>query len=296
MLAVAPAALGWLGTSAGLVPPRDATELEAWVRDAAPADVLASLTWIAATALATWFATCALLYAACAALGAARGAAGVARLAPGVRRLVDRTLVLGLAATAVVGQAPAIVRAEPVTTTTTSAPFGPDAGIVVRTNAQGRFVVSAADRTDATHPARPGVATVPTTVAITPPEATPPGTTPPATAPTTTAPTTVPPPAPSATTPARGAPATPPVTATSERPAAQGPAARHHRVVAGDNLWRIAATTLSRAIGREPTDAEVVPYWREVCALNRSTLRSRDPDLIFPGELVALAPLPPSTA
>jgi hypothetical protein len=62
--------------------------------------------------------------------------------------------------------------------------------------------------------------------------------------------------------------------------------------VPGDNLWRIASAEIGRARGHEPSDAEIVGYWREVCERNRSTLRSGDPDLVFPGELVALPPLP----
>jgi nucleoid-associated protein YgaU len=83
------------------------------------------------------------------------------------------------------------------------------------------------------------------------------------------------------------------------RPAADGAAPsppptprEHHVVVPGDNLWRIAATRLAAALGREPSDAEIAPYWQRVIAANRTTLRSGDPDLVFPGELVALPPPP----
>jgi hypothetical protein len=53
--------------------------------------------------------------------------------------------------------------------------------------------------------------------------------------------------------------------------------------VAGDNLWSIAAAHIGARRA-----ADVVPYWRQVVDANRSTLRSGDPNLIFPGELVAL--------
>jgi hypothetical protein len=37
-----------------------------------------------------------------------------------------------------------------------------------------------------------------------------------------------------------------------------------------------------------PTDAVIAEYWERVVALNRATLRSGNPSLIFPGEIVAL--------
>jgi hypothetical protein len=55
-------------------------------------------------------------------------------------------------------------------------------------------------------------------------------------------------------------------------------------VRAGDNLWMIAR----RAVGDR--DTEVVPYWHRVIAANAATLRSHDPNLIFPGERIALPP------
>jgi hypothetical protein len=64
-----------------------------------------------------------------------------------------------------------------------------------------------------------------------------------------------------------------------------------HVVVHGDNLWLIAAQQLRAARGRAPTAAEIVPYWRAVIATNRAHLRSRDPNLIYPGEIVMLPPV-----
>jgi nucleoid-associated protein YgaU len=61
-----------------------------------------------------------------------------------------------------------------------------------------------------------------------------------------------------------------------------------HLVVEGDNLWRIASARLAARYGRVPSDAEVVAYWRRLIDANRATLRSGDPNLIFPGEVVAL--------
>ncbi len=39
-----------------------------------------------------------------------------------------------------------------------------------------------------------------------------------------------------------------------------------------------------------PDDATIARYWQAVIAANRTTLRSGDPNLIFPGELVTLPP------
>jgi hypothetical protein len=63
---------------------------------------------------------------------------------------------------------------------------------------------------------------------------------------------------------------------------------QHVVVRAGDSLWLIARASLTRVSGTRPDDADVARYWHAVIAANRSTLRSGDPGLIFPGEIVAL--------
>ena len=57
----------------------------------------------------------------------------------------------------------------------------------------------------------------------------------------------------------------------------------------GDNLWSIAAEHLSEVI-EVPSRSEVAHYWRTVISANEEHLRSGDPDLIFPGEVIALPP------
>jgi nucleoid-associated protein YgaU len=52
----------------------------------------------------------------------------------------------------------------------------------------------------------------------------------------------------------------------------------------GDHLWKISA----RHLGPEATVGEVAPYWRDVITANTPHLRSGDPDLIYPGEVVQL--------
>ncbi len=88
------------------------------------------------------------------------------------------------------------------------------------------------------------------------------------------------------------APAPAPAPAPAASPAPRPASARTHVVVPGDNLWRIAADELGRVSGdARPSDAVIVPYWRAVIEQNRATLRSGDPSLIFPGEIVALPAL-----
>ncbi len=63
-------------------------------------------------------------------------------------------------------------------------------------------------------------------------------------------------------------------------------------VAPGDHLWGIAEETLADHLGRPPTDAEVVPYWRRVIEANRDRLVHRDdPDLILPGQELVLPPV-----
>lgn len=62
-------------------------------------------------------------------------------------------------------------------------------------------------------------------------------------------------------------------------------------VVEGDHLWKISEQHLRTHLGREPTDPEVSPYWRKVISHNIGHLRSGDPDLIYPGELIGLPSL-----
>lgn len=60
----------------------------------------------------------------------------------------------------------------------------------------------------------------------------------------------------------------------------------------GDHLWKISAAHLSDVLDRTPLSDEIVPYWTEVIDTNSDTLRSGDPDLIYPGEVVHLPDLP----
>ena len=76
--------------------------------------------------------------------------------------------------------------------------------------------------------------------------------------------------------------------APGEGAAPPGPPDRH-TVQRGDNLWTIAANHLADSrITR--SNGRIAPYWRELIQDNHSSLRSGNPDLIFPGETVVLPP------
>lgn len=59
-------------------------------------------------------------------------------------------------------------------------------------------------------------------------------------------------------------------------------------VVKGDHLWKISKRHLEARIQRPPANAEISPYWRDVIEHNVDDLRSGDPDLIYPGEVIEM--------
>ncbi|CAN5247418.1 hypothetical protein BH18ACT5_BH18ACT5_06830 [soil metagenome] len=56
----------------------------------------------------------------------------------------------------------------------------------------------------------------------------------------------------------------------------------------GDNMWILAEKRLRELRGGHITDADTAPYWLAVIAANRNRIRSGDPDLIFPVEVLVL--------
>lgn len=66
-----------------------------------------------------------------------------------------------------------------------------------------------------------------------------------------------------------------------------------HVVARGEHLWSIAEDRL-RAVGRtEPLgDADIAPYWARLVEANRPHLRSGDPNLIHPGEVIVFPEAP----
>lgn len=61
-------------------------------------------------------------------------------------------------------------------------------------------------------------------------------------------------------------------------------------VTEGDHLWALAERRVSEVLGRPADDHEIAPYWRDVISSNPG-LRSGNPDLIYPGEVIVLPPL-----
>ncbi|HYD08660.1 MAG TPA: LysM domain-containing protein [Acidimicrobiales bacterium] len=70
-------------------------------------------------------------------------------------------------------------------------------------------------------------------------------------------------------------------------PVAPVPLQGERIVEPGDHLWGIAEAELSSRLGRSPTDAEVVPYWRQLIDANRVVV-GPDPNLIHPGQKIDL--------
>lgn len=66
-------------------------------------------------------------------------------------------------------------------------------------------------------------------------------------------------------------------------------------IAPGDNLWQLAERRLGETSHPAPSSAEIAAYWRRVVEENRRRIRSGDPDLIYPGEVVVLPPPPPVT-
>jgi nucleoid-associated protein YgaU/DNA-binding SARP family transcriptional activator len=59
----------------------------------------------------------------------------------------------------------------------------------------------------------------------------------------------------------------------------------------GDNLWTISEDRLEADLGRDPSDLEVGPYWREVIDANQDRyVQPGNPNLIFPGQVLVLPP------
>jgi nucleoid-associated protein YgaU len=82
--------------------------------------------------------------------------------------------------------------------------------------------------------------------------------------------------------PAPPAPPAPPAQATAEPTWVVAP---------GDSFWSIAEDVVADTVGRPPSDGEVTRYWRTLVDRNRDRLVSGDPDLLHPGQVLALPPV-----
>ena len=64
-------------------------------------------------------------------------------------------------------------------------------------------------------------------------------------------------------------------------------------IAPGEHLWAVASETLADSWHRAPTDAEVVPYWRQVIETNRSRLiDAGNPDYVLAGQTFVLPDVP----
>jgi hypothetical protein len=242
-------------------------------------DLAIAVMWWGAVLASAWLAITTLVCVAALARGRTRTAHRIARFAPPLAR---RVLQAALVSTWALVPAAAYA--------------APPAPITVHVDARGRLTTDAPrPRTDDTPIVRTPVtrpSTRSTTRAASTHNTT---TTTSTTTPASRARSSPPPVAPKAVAPKAVAPkAVAPKghlrAATPSRPAVAVPAHGHaHVVVAGDNLWQIARAEVIRAGGADrPADAQIAPYWQRVVEANRSTLRSGDPSLIFPGEVVTL--------
>lgn len=62
----------------------------------------------------------------------------------------------------------------------------------------------------------------------------------------------------------------------------------NYTVLDGDSLWTIAARRLALDGQAEPAGDDITVYWRRIIDANRHSLRSGDPNLIYPGEIIAM--------
>lgn len=57
----------------------------------------------------------------------------------------------------------------------------------------------------------------------------------------------------------------------------------------GESFWSISAEVMIEALGRPPSDSEVVGHWKRLIELNRDRLVDPDnPDLLYPGQVLVL--------
>jgi hypothetical protein len=94
--------------------------------------------------------------------------------------------------------------------------------------------------------------------------------------------------------PTEPAPATsvvesPIVTRDAPAPMSTSPSNPSRTVQRGENFWTIARSQLLTSLEREPTENEVVTYWRELVKRNQQVLlQPENPDLLFAGQVIEL--------
>jgi len=234
-----------------------------WINASAPADVMGAGFRYAGLAIGYWVLITTVLYYALSLVRAEHRPHWISLVTlPPIRRLIDGTLAASLAIS-VLAAPVASLRAEP------AQPTPPP--IVFATSPDGIPVPHIGPAMN-NHEPTPVAEQTP---AVTPQLDTPPEQ--PVAPPTSEArPTDAVQPAVIANLPAVAAAVTGPATDST------------YTVERGDNLWTIAASRLRTVLGDKPTSAQIDDYWRTVIAANRDTLRSGDPNLIYPGEMILL--------
>jgi hypothetical protein len=253
-LALGVCGLHALGAGPLGVPLSSADDLSAWL-DRTPPEVMAvAIVRLLALAAGWYLAVCTLALALTRPVGGSRVASVASRATPAqVRRLVAGGGGLGLAAGTLVGALPSTMVAP-----TPLAPRPVAASIAG----------AAQDTNPPTATMTRGAPDMPTAVMTRLPG----GDTPAA------AMTRLP------ATDAPRASRSPPARATRESAAAP----RSWTVEAGDSFWSIAAETLAEA-GQAPTDRRVIGYWRRLVEANRGRLLDPgNPDLLVPGQELAV--------
>jgi hypothetical protein len=258
--ALAVVALHRLGAVDGFAIPRH--DLARWLQQTPSEEVLLAGVRLAALVAAWWLLGSTLLYLAArvARLQGTAAALGWATL-PAVRRWADRAAAVSIVAATALGIGrPAAADPPPTTSPTTAS-----------------VVIDADHRDPVSFPSRPpssvrtGHSLEPTPVPSAPRN--------PAPAPALTTAPLVPP----------AGPLAPPPTVSPPAPTAE----TTQTVASGEHLWSIAARRVATATGKSPADltaADVAPYWLRVVEVNRPRLRSGNPNLMFPGEVVQLPP------
>jgi hypothetical protein len=268
--AIAVVALHRLGGVDGFAIPRH--DLGRWLEQSTSEEVLLAGVRLVALVATWWLLGSTLLYVAArvARLHGAARALGWGTL-PAVRRWADRAAAVSIVAATALGVGRPAAADPPPTTSPASAPV----------------VVDVDHRDPASVPSRPPSGVRTGQAVDSPPASTvsPTGTTSPA-------PTTVPLVAP--TTPPPVVTTTPAVPVAPAVPPPSPAAGTTHTVTGGEHLWSIAAARVASASRRASADlapADIAPYWLRVVELNRHRLRSGNPDLVHPGEVVELPPL-----
>lgn len=86
-----------------------------------------------------------------------------------------------------------------------------------------------------------------------------------------------------------------PAGAPAPAPLSPPPPVDRWEVKPGQHFWSVAESLLASMWLRPPSDEEVDPYWRRLVAANRSILRDPDnPDLLYPGQVIAVPTPPPA--